>query len=225
METYKSIHSNVYTYLYRSVAKCCKDFIFSLQPRYIQRLRAIHATLECSDFFRTHEVIGSSLLFVHDRTHASVWLIDFAKTVSLPNDHQIDHNTKWKVGNHEDGYLIGINNLIELFTELETEGIAGMNTSELTVSTTSSSTSSSASLSPMRSVSESNIDESSSVGAIGGETTLKQHGDDEQQHANETENSNTERRSDIASNEQKVVQQQPAEKEELEDMEKTTTKI
>ncbi|XP_034473170.1 inositol-trisphosphate 3-kinase A isoform X2 [Drosophila innubila] len=88
-------------------------------PRYIQRLRAIRATLAVSEFFQTHEVIGSSLLFVHDQTHASVWLIDFAKTVALPEQLHIDHYSAWKVGNHEDGYLIGINNLIDIFVELQ----------------------------------------------------------------------------------------------------------
>ncbi|XP_066254078.1 uncharacterized protein [Euwallacea similis] len=84
-------------------------------PKYIQRLKAIKATLEQSRFFQSHEVIGSSLLFVHDRYNANVWLIDFAKTIKLPNSVVISHNSKWKVGNHEDGYLIGISNLIKLF--------------------------------------------------------------------------------------------------------------
>lgn len=104
------------------IRKAFEEFIDGythVLPRYLQRLRAIRATLECSDFFHTHEIIGSSLLFVHDRSHASVWLIDFAKTVALPPNHVIDHNTTWKVGNHEDGYLIGINNLIDLFADIE----------------------------------------------------------------------------------------------------------
>ncbi|XP_058824869.1 uncharacterized protein LOC131685281 isoform X1 [Topomyia yanbarensis] len=87
-------------------------------PKYIQRLKAVRATLSYSDFFRQHEVIGSSLLFVHDRHNASVWLIDFAKTVALPDSVAISHDSTWKVGNHEDGYLIGINNLIEIFDEV-----------------------------------------------------------------------------------------------------------
>ncbi|XP_053697249.1 uncharacterized protein LOC128744350 isoform X1 [Sabethes cyaneus] len=87
-------------------------------PKYIQRLKAIRATLGYSDFFKGHEVIGSSLLFVHDRHNASVWLIDFAKTVALPDGVTISHDSKWKVGNHEDGYMIGINNLIEIFEEV-----------------------------------------------------------------------------------------------------------
>lgn len=91
---------------------------FFAQPKYIQRLKAIRATLLRSEFFQTHEVIGSSLLFVHDRTQASIWLIDFAKTVSLPAGSSITHINEWIVGNHEDGYLIGINNLIQIFEEL-----------------------------------------------------------------------------------------------------------
>lgn len=47
-----------------------------------------------------------------------MWLIDFAKTITLPEDVVINHNSKWKVGNHEDGYLIGINNLISIFMNM-----------------------------------------------------------------------------------------------------------
>ncbi|CAH0561129.1 unnamed protein product [Brassicogethes aeneus] len=93
--------------------------------KYIQRLQAIKATLETSDFFNTHEIIGSSLLFVHDRYTANVWLIDFAKTISLPDNVKIDHHSSWRVGNHEDGYLIGVNNLIKIFkTMLENQPVA-----------------------------------------------------------------------------------------------------
>lgn len=90
-------------------------------------MRAIRATLAVSEFFQTHEVIGSSLLFVHDQAHASVWLIDFAKTVALPPQMNIDHYSAWKVGNHEDGYLIGINNLIDIFVELHAANEAEAN--------------------------------------------------------------------------------------------------
>lgn len=69
-------------------------------------------------------MIGSSLLFVHDRNQACIWLIDFAKTVSLPSGANITHINEWSVGNHEDGYLIGINNLIQLFEELLASEIA-----------------------------------------------------------------------------------------------------
>lgn len=87
-------------------------------PRYLERLRNIRATLLESQFFRTHELIGSSLLFVHDKRKASIWMIDFAKTVPVPDGLSIDHNSAWTVGNHEDGYLIGLNNLISIFESL-----------------------------------------------------------------------------------------------------------
>lgn len=91
-----------------------------MQSRYIQRLRAIKATLEVSEFFATHEVIGSSLLFVHDADKANIWLIDFAKSRVLPPGvAPITHSRPWIEGNHEDGYLIGLGNLIDIFTELE----------------------------------------------------------------------------------------------------------
>ncbi|EEB19911.1 Inositol-trisphosphate 3-kinase A, putative [Pediculus humanus corporis] len=90
-------------------------------PKYVQRLKAIKATLEVSIFFSSHEVIGSSLLFVHDKVKANVWLIDFAKTLTLPDQTFIDHKSQWEIGNHEDGYLIGINNLITIFSELDEE--------------------------------------------------------------------------------------------------------
>ncbi len=53
-------------------------------------------------------MIGSSLLFVHDDSKANIWLIDFGKTVIVPENIMIDHKSPWEVGNHEDGYLIGI---------------------------------------------------------------------------------------------------------------------
>lgn len=45
---------------------------------------------------------------------------------------EIDHASSWVVGNHEDGYLIGVNNLIEIFTEV----ISSSSTSPRTVPTT-----------------------------------------------------------------------------------------
>ena len=58
------------------------------------------------------------MLFVHDAGKANIWLIDFGKTVPTPANTTIDHATPWEVGNHEDGYLIGINNMIDIFTDL-----------------------------------------------------------------------------------------------------------
>uniref|UniRef100_A0A6J0V0A1 Kinase n=1 Tax=Pogona vitticeps TaxID=103695 RepID=A0A6J0V0A1_9SAUR len=86
---------------------------------YLNRLKNIRDTLEISPFFKTHEVIGSSLLFIHDnREQAKVWMIDFGKTMPLPEGQFLQHNMPWVEGNREDGYLWGLDNLIEILTEL-----------------------------------------------------------------------------------------------------------
>ncbi|XP_014229636.1 serine-rich adhesin for platelets isoform X1 [Trichogramma pretiosum] len=95
--------------------------------KYLQRLQAIRATLRASSFFAGHEVVGSSLLFVHDARAAGVWMIDFAKTLPLPEHlERIRHDAVWQVGNHEDGYLIGVNNLIDIFKEIVADGVAAV---------------------------------------------------------------------------------------------------
>ena len=44
-------------------------------------------------------------------------MIDFGKTRPLSENIRITHDCEWQEGNHEDGYLIGINNLIDIFQE------------------------------------------------------------------------------------------------------------
>ncbi|XP_061582325.1 inositol-trisphosphate 3-kinase A [Cololabis saira] len=78
---------------------------------YQSRLLALKDALRSSSFFRTHEVIGSSLLFVHDHSKASVWMIDFGKTSPLPDTKELQHNVPWAEGSREDGYLIGLASL------------------------------------------------------------------------------------------------------------------
>jgi 1D-myo-inositol-triphosphate 3-kinase len=80
------------------------------------------SNLVINNYDFTLKVIGSSLLFVHDESSASVWMIDFAKTCPLPEGCKpISHDKEWMVGNHEDGYLIGLSNLIKIFEELSQE--------------------------------------------------------------------------------------------------------
>ncbi|XP_067104071.1 inositol-trisphosphate 3-kinase A [Osmerus mordax] len=79
---------------------------------YYSRLQALGETLRESPFFKTHEVIGSSLLFVHDNSgKASIWMIDFGKTTPVPSGLHLTHNVPWAEGNREDGYLIGLASL------------------------------------------------------------------------------------------------------------------
>ena len=94
-----------------------------MKPSVKLRLFVVHIFLNITPdyfnlFYSFFQLIGSSLLFVHDSTKACVWLIDFGKTVPLPEGASIDHKTPWVVGNHEDGYLIGVDNLISIFTSL-----------------------------------------------------------------------------------------------------------
>jgi 1D-myo-inositol-triphosphate 3-kinase len=48
-------------------------------------------------------------------------MIDFGKTRLLPADINITHSKPWIRGTHEDGYLIGLDNLISLFQEIINE--------------------------------------------------------------------------------------------------------
>ncbi|XP_036134152.1 inositol-trisphosphate 3-kinase A [Molossus molossus] len=104
------------------VTRVFKEFVqgdAEVLRRYLNRLQQIRDTLEVSEFFRRHEVIGSSLLFVHDHCHrAGVWLIDFGKTTPLPEGQILDHRRPWEEGNREDGYLLGLDNLISILASL-----------------------------------------------------------------------------------------------------------
>jgi len=86
-----------------------------IRLKYLNRLYDLRRALMQSKFFISHELIGSSLLFVHDNNEAGIWLIDFAKTHLLPDNTKVTHRRKWELGNHEDGYLIGVDNLIRIF--------------------------------------------------------------------------------------------------------------
>uniref|UniRef100_A0A8C1GMF3 Kinase n=1 Tax=Cyprinus carpio TaxID=7962 RepID=A0A8C1GMF3_CYPCA len=85
---------------------------------YESRLQALNEALKESSFFNRHEIIGSSLLFVHDcSSKANIWMIDFGKTIPTPVDVQLRHDVPWVEGNREDGYLIGLTSLITLLGE------------------------------------------------------------------------------------------------------------
>uniref|UniRef100_A0A4W5MMJ1 Kinase n=1 Tax=Hucho hucho TaxID=62062 RepID=A0A4W5MMJ1_9TELE len=90
---------------------------------YLSKLAKIQQALKSSEFFKRHEVIGSSLLFIHDHTERSeVWLIDFGKTTGLPEGQTLDHCIPWQEGNREDGYMLGLDNLMRTLGSLTNEG-------------------------------------------------------------------------------------------------------
>ena len=73
--------------------------------------------VKLSFFLTIFQVIGSSLLFVHDsKGHAGVWMIDFGKTVPVSDGIFLNHRNEWTEGNHEDGYLWGLDNMIDVWT-------------------------------------------------------------------------------------------------------------
>jgi len=81
------------------------------------RLRQFSAAAQCSAFVAQHEIIGSSVLLVADSTgHADVYWIDFAKT--FPCSTGITHRSPWSLGNHEDGFFGGLENLMECWGEV-----------------------------------------------------------------------------------------------------------
>ncbi|XP_058654831.1 inositol-trisphosphate 3-kinase B isoform X2 [Onychostoma macrolepis] len=89
-----------------------------LLEAYESRLQALNEALKESNFFNRHEIIGSSLLFVHDcSSKANIWMIDFGKTIPTPEDVHLRHDIPWVEGNREDGYLIGLTSLITLLGE------------------------------------------------------------------------------------------------------------
>ncbi|XP_043077254.1 inositol-trisphosphate 3-kinase C isoform X2 [Puntigrus tetrazona] len=104
------------------VIQALEDFVDSnmlILRSYQQRLKELRAVLEKSDFFKAHEVVGSSLLFVHDVTgKAGIWMIDFGKTVPMPPPLTLDHRSPWVEGNREDGYLWGLDNFIDILTNM-----------------------------------------------------------------------------------------------------------
>ena len=72
-------------------------------------------------------MVGSSILFVYDDgargdretsvDTAAAHMIDFAKTEELPDEARLTHTADWELGNREEGYLTGLDNLIALFKD------------------------------------------------------------------------------------------------------------
>ncbi|XP_043230128.1 inositol-trisphosphate 3-kinase homolog isoform X1 [Amphibalanus amphitrite] len=85
----------------------------------LAHLTNIRDKFEASAFFRRHEVIGSSIFLVYDRRRSGAWMIDFAKTSRLPDGQTVDHRSPWQLGNREEGYLTGLDNLCKVVQQVE----------------------------------------------------------------------------------------------------------
>lgn len=90
------------------------------QRKFVIRLREMRERLPTSAFFARHEVIGSSLLLVYDRTgNASISMLDFAKT--MPSETVIKHDVAYVYPSTspEDGYLLGLGQLLEIVESVD----------------------------------------------------------------------------------------------------------
>ena len=56
---------------------------------------------------------------IYDNDKFGIWLIDFAKTRKAPKGCTLTHRKEWKQGNHEEGFLTGLDNLISTLEETE----------------------------------------------------------------------------------------------------------
>lgn len=84
----------------------------------LNRLKGIRNHIEKSNFFQSHEIIGSSIFIIYDDKKIGAWLIDFAKSRPLENNMKIDHRREWTQGNHEEGLLFGLDELISVFEKV-----------------------------------------------------------------------------------------------------------
>ncbi|KAL3268539.1 hypothetical protein HHI36_007648 [Cryptolaemus montrouzieri] len=91
-----------------------------VRQRLIKRINEIRSKVDQSEFFKTREVVGSSMFIIYDDYRIGVWLIDFAKTNKLPDGLTVDHRSVWKQGNHEEGLLFGMDKLISIIDNLDT---------------------------------------------------------------------------------------------------------
>lgn len=79
----------------------------------LEELRHMSSVLSISPFVMSHDFVGTSILIVADSTgKVGAFWIDFAKVRPVPEGLKVTHRDKWVLGNHEDGLLVGIDNLI-----------------------------------------------------------------------------------------------------------------
>jgi len=99
----------------------------SLQRAFLARLQRLRDDLQDSAWFAQHEVVGSSILFAYDDAadhedegsgSVACRMIDFAKTQRIPEGAALTHRDEWRLGNREEGYLTGLDSLLDLWESL-----------------------------------------------------------------------------------------------------------
>ena len=85
----------------------------------------LRTALEASEWFMGHEIVSSSLLIIYDGAQSAaapptVAMIDFANTFPVQQYEltKLEHRGAWQKGNHEEGYLDGLDSLVDCFGAL-----------------------------------------------------------------------------------------------------------
>ena len=85
-----------------------------------QRLSQLREVLERSEWFQSHQLVTTMLLFLYDGEEGStvppgvfIYRLNYAE--ALPEGSTITHRLQWESNppNHEDGYLVGLDSLCE----------------------------------------------------------------------------------------------------------------
>ena len=103
--------------IFKIILSFMKDFPWAA-PHFLTQLQTLRQDFKNSKLFSSHEFIGTSLLFVVDRSRCQMWMIDLEKMSSVPPHVSIDHESGWVQGSYQDGYLLGLDNLISIFTDI-----------------------------------------------------------------------------------------------------------
>eukprot|EP00929_Paragymnodinium_shiwhaense_P083405 TRINITY_DN4442_c0_g2_i1.p1 TRINITY_DN4442_c0_g2~~TRINITY_DN4442_c0_g2_i1.p1 ORF type:complete len:415 (+),score=49.72 TRINITY_DN4442_c0_g2_i1:165-1409(+) len=105
---------------------------YKIATGFRDQLTEMRSDLERSSFFMTHEMIGASLLLVANKTGKTrARIIDLAKTFRIPDGlDSFNHRRPWALANHEDGWLFGLDNMIEVWSEVVDVILADWSASE-----------------------------------------------------------------------------------------------
>lgn len=105
-----------------SAADCKRIPPRDLAAGLLDRLVSMRLALSRSAVFAQHEFIGTTLFFMADASsgRSDVWILDFG--VTQPSEGPLKHNVPWSQGNHEDGFFIGLDNLIKQWRQMIQEG-------------------------------------------------------------------------------------------------------